>query len=185
MLGLGTFLNFKVYNVFIASLLNFMLQFYAPSPEMFAAEERVLRGMMRGKANWITPAQILHMKSWYNFPKQPISMEHIAIAAKVRLFEEDIFFKNGVGQSKINETLNSGQESGNCQVTLQSYGSWIHGGIFKALQLAHTRIKGTPVMGKIKALKRERVREEVQAAAPGPESRAKRCLLYTSPSPRD
>ena len=58
----------------------------------------------------MTPAQILHMKSWYNFPNPPMSIEHNAIAAKVRLFEEDAFFKDGEGQRKINETLHSGAE---------------------------------------------------------------------------
>ena len=144
-------MKFKLYNVFIAPLLT---------PELYAADGRVLKGMMRGKADWITPAQILHMKSWHNFPNQPLSIEHNAIAAKVRLFEEDAFFKGREGQRNINETLHSGTEGDNGETGLLSYGNWIHWGIFEALQLARTRVKGTPVMEKIRTRKQAEVGEE-------------------------
>ena len=59
----GLQLSTLIYNVYIASILGFVAQFYPPTKEV-EAESLALRRFNRGPGNWCTTKELFHLDSW-------------------------------------------------------------------------------------------------------------------------
>ena len=75
---LGTFLKIRCYNVFAVSVLQFLAQFYKPSVAVLQAQEARLKNMFPGPCNWCSLQHMLHLKDWFHFTIQPVSIERVA-----------------------------------------------------------------------------------------------------------
>ena len=84
-LGLGTHYDVRMYNVFVRSVLQVLSQFYTPPKEVFKEEQRTLKLLLRGPANWCRTKDILHLKDWYKFSNQSHSLKNINLASKARV----------------------------------------------------------------------------------------------------
>jgi hypothetical protein len=74
-----------IYNVYIASILGFVAQFYPPTKEVLEAESLSLRRFNRGPGNWCTTQELFNLDTWFGFRYRFTSVTTLALAAKARV----------------------------------------------------------------------------------------------------
>jgi hypothetical protein len=78
-------LSTLIYNVYIASILGFVAQFYPPTKDVLTAESLALRRFNRGPGSWCTIKELFHLDTWFGFRYRFTSVTTLALAAKSRV----------------------------------------------------------------------------------------------------
>ena len=86
-LHLGLYYNTYVYRTFISSVIGFVLQLEPFDQEVNDHFAAVLRVLAPGPGNWITPADLTHMKAAFYFPCEYDDPKWTSLAAKLRVVE--------------------------------------------------------------------------------------------------
>ena len=74
----------RIYNIYVFSVLKFIVQFYAPTQEIRSLEKQSLARCLPGPTSWFCPRDAFKLKDWYGFRFQFNSIEHVSLAARMR-----------------------------------------------------------------------------------------------------
>ena len=87
--GIGMLLSLQAYQVYVSSVLQFVLQL-EDLPENFAEQERrACRALLPGPMGWMVPSCLKDARH-FGFPMELMDMDAVALAAKARV----VFFEN-------------------------------------------------------------------------------------------
>lgn len=78
-MGLGLFYNMKIYRVFIATVLSFVMQLAEDPPNLEEVFLKSIRLLAPGPGNWLTVGDATHLESDYSFP---CGFQHPACTSK-------------------------------------------------------------------------------------------------------
>ncbi len=84
-LGLGLHYTSVAYNVYIASLLGFLLQLEVLPDAWVSVEAAALRRLVPGPAKWILPADLHALRSHHGLPQEFADMQEVSVAAKFKV----------------------------------------------------------------------------------------------------
>ena len=84
-LGLGLHFTTVAYNVYIASLLSFLLQLEVVPVAFRALEASALRRLVPGPAQWILPADLHALRRHYGMPHDFADIADVSLAARFRV----------------------------------------------------------------------------------------------------
>jgi hypothetical protein len=83
--GLGLYFTTLAYNIYISSVLGFLLQL-EPLPTSWDAEERSsLRRLLPGPAQWILPEDVHNLRRSLGFPAEFADLREVSLAARLRV----------------------------------------------------------------------------------------------------
>ena len=140
-LGLGAVLGVKMYNTFVQSVLSFLCQFFHPPDKVLTEESSAVRRLLPGPRGWCKVQEILHLKDWHHFPMQPHSLATTSLAAKVRLYYTEEWFKTN--PRPLDELASV---AGSDDIVLDPFVlRWVRGGILKQILEAVDRAKAAGI----------------------------------------
>jgi hypothetical protein len=84
-MSLGLFYNTRVYSVFIATVLSFIMLLSDDPPELETYFHKTIRKLAPGPGNWITLADATHLECAYSFPCSFQNPTWTSMAAKLRV----------------------------------------------------------------------------------------------------
>jgi hypothetical protein len=84
-LGLGLHFTSVAYNVYIASLLGFLLQLETLPDAWSSVEAAALRRLVPGPAKWILPTDLHALRSHHGLPQEFADMQEVSFAARFRV----------------------------------------------------------------------------------------------------
>ena len=94
--GLGLHFASMAYNIYVSSLLVFLLQLDVIPPEWSHTEAGVLRKLIPGPAYWILPADLHRLGKDLGMPHNFNRMEDISLAARFRVAHREASSKGGL-----------------------------------------------------------------------------------------
>ena len=88
-LGLGLHFSSVAYNVYVASLLGFLLQLDVLPDTWTSLEAATLRQLAPGPAQWILPADLHALRRHHGMPHDFSDMGEVSLAARFRVFHRE------------------------------------------------------------------------------------------------
>ena len=95
------------YNIFIASTLSFVAQFFSPSDAVLSAEASAIAKLLPGPTSWLPPFVAFRLKDWWKFPCSARSVQHVSRAARMRILWGEQHDKDSRIQSLADAFLQS------------------------------------------------------------------------------
>jgi hypothetical protein len=95
-IALGLFFTATAYNVYIGSLLGFVLQLETLPPEWRQIEQSTLRSLVPGPYRWALPEDLHRLRSDYGMPQEFLDMAEVSIAARFRVFHREASAAGGL-----------------------------------------------------------------------------------------
>jgi hypothetical protein len=106
-LGLGLHFTSIAYNVYIASLLGFLLQLEVLPEEWESVEAAALRRLVPGPARWILPADLHALRIHHGLPHDFADMQEVSFAARFRVAHREAAPVGGLAVAPNVRRLNS------------------------------------------------------------------------------
>ena len=106
-LGLGLHHTSVAYNVYIASLLGFILQLEVLPANWPSLEAATLRKLVPGPANWILPADLHALRRHHGMPHDFSNMGEVLLAARFRVAYREAVASGGLRVSRTVHRLDA------------------------------------------------------------------------------
>jgi exonuclease III len=106
-LGLGLHYTSVAYNVYIASLLGFLLQLEVLPEEWESVEAAALRRLVPGPAKWVLPADLHALRTHHGLPHEFSDMEEVSFAARFRVAHKEASASGGLAVPSKVRRLNA------------------------------------------------------------------------------
>jgi hypothetical protein len=106
-LGLGLHYTSVAYNVYIASLLGFLLQLELLPEEWESVEAAALRRLVPGPAKWILPADLHALRVHHGLPHEFTDMQEVSFAARLRVAHREASTSGGLAVASRVRHLNT------------------------------------------------------------------------------
>ena len=106
-LGLGLHFTAVAYNVYVASLLGFLLQLEVLPEEWESAEAVALCRMVPGPAKWALPADLHVLRRHFGMPHEFTDMHDLSRAARFRVFHREATPTGGLAVPAAVRRLNA------------------------------------------------------------------------------
>ena len=95
-LGLGLHYTTVAYNVYVASLLTFLLQLEVLPEDWEHTEAAALRRLVPGPAHWVLPADLRALRRHYGMPQEFADMNEVSLAARFRVAHREAAASGGL-----------------------------------------------------------------------------------------
>ena len=120
----------RVYNVFVASVLSYLLQFREPSPALLREEARAIHTFLPGPGHtWLPTHEAFALKTWFHFPVAFTSLVDLSLASRARLQVAE----DGATGGAIHEL---GEASVSAVHRLVDRCDWLYNSVFHQLKMA-------------------------------------------------
>ena len=106
-LGLGLHFTSVAYNVYIASLLSFLLQLAVLPASWSALEAAVFRKLVPGPAQWVLPADLHDLHRSHGLPHDFRDLRDVSLAARLRVVHREAMACGGLRVSTEVRRLNA------------------------------------------------------------------------------
>ena len=106
-LGLGLHFTCVAYNVYIASLMGFLLQLELLPETWPAAEAAALRRLVPGPSSWIRPGDLHSLSRHHGMPQDFANLEVISLAARFRVAHREAANAGGLKSQQAVRRLDS------------------------------------------------------------------------------
>ena len=138
-LGLGMHFSTLAYNVYVASLLGFLLQL-APLPvEWKSTEISILRRLLPGPGNWVTPSDLHGLKDVLGMPHNVACMEEISLAARFRVAHREAAASGGLRVPQSIRRLDAAYQASVLLLRCGRWRTWFQNSFYHHLQAAVDR----------------------------------------------
>ena len=119
--SLGLFYTVAAYNVYVASLLGFLLQLEPLPPEWPLLEERTLRTLVPGPYRWASAEDLRRLKRDFCLPQEFSNLQEVSTAARFRVYHREA---RAAGGLKVRENRGKLDEDIAASVFLERGGRW-------------------------------------------------------------
>ena len=135
-LGLGLHHTTVAYNVYMASLLGFLLHLELLPARWPRTEAEIFRRLVPGPGGWILPKDMHHLSLMFGMPHSFGDMDVVSLAARFRVAHREAQASGGLHVRRRTSELNEAYRAAICMRRCASWGEWFRGSYYHRLQEA-------------------------------------------------
>jgi hypothetical protein len=164
-LGLGLHFTSVAYNVYIASLLGFLLQLEVLPEEWESVEAAALRRLVPGPAKWILPKDLHALRCHHGLPHEFADMQEVSFAARFRVAHREAAASGGLAVASMTRRLDAQYAASTFLTRGGRWRGWYKHSYYHnlAAALQHGRRLGISIQS---------IEEELGAETPRPHTKA-------------
>ena len=163
-LGLGLHLTCVAYNVYVASVMGFLLQLELLPPQWAATEARVLRRLVPGPMSWIRPEDLHALHRHHGMPQEFANLPVVSLAARFRTAHREAAAAGGLQVHRAVRRLDAAFAHSEYIARGGRWRAWFMNSHYHNLKAAVTHMQGSGITI-------ESVEAELGAEAPRPHTR--------------
>ena len=139
--ALGLFFTVAAYNVYVASLLGFLLQLEPLPPEWPLLEERTLRSLVPGPYRWASAEDLRRLKRDFCLPQEFVNLQEVSTAARFRVYHREARTAGGLHVRENRSKLDRDIAASTFMERGGRWRSWFHSSFLHNLAAAEEQCK--------------------------------------------